>query len=264
MAHAWKACWVQALGGSNPPFSAQGSHGLIRGDDASHPGNQSSRCITRGGAVRTISCRAVEPGSVYIRARSELVRIRLLLIIAVPAPVFALIALVGSSHGSWQIAALGQATVVLLAVLSFSVVRSPVISVTATTVSACRPPTRAKTFEISEIGAVMLMRVWDSSEISTNSHLVIRASDGAVLLRVSGTTFADDALQQVIAAIGHPADIVAEPITADDFARQFGARLGWLQSRLPARIAVLAVLALLTGVVVLGLMAMLGLPIGQR
>jgi len=22
MAHAWKACWVQALGGSNPPFSA--------------------------------------------------------------------------------------------------------------------------------------------------------------------------------------------------------------------------------------------------
>src|SRR5690606_31254725 len=23
MAHAWKACWVQALGGSNPPFSAK-------------------------------------------------------------------------------------------------------------------------------------------------------------------------------------------------------------------------------------------------
>ena len=23
MAHAWKACWVKALGGSNPPSSAQ-------------------------------------------------------------------------------------------------------------------------------------------------------------------------------------------------------------------------------------------------
>jgi hypothetical protein len=23
MAHAWKACWVKALGGSNPPFSAR-------------------------------------------------------------------------------------------------------------------------------------------------------------------------------------------------------------------------------------------------
>ena len=25
MAHAWKACWVKALGGSNPPFSASNS-----------------------------------------------------------------------------------------------------------------------------------------------------------------------------------------------------------------------------------------------
>src|ERR1700716_4235178 len=28
MAHAWKACWVKALGGSNPPFSANLSKGL--------------------------------------------------------------------------------------------------------------------------------------------------------------------------------------------------------------------------------------------
>lgn len=213
--------------------------------------------------MQTINCSAVEPSSVYVRARSELAKIRLLLIVVVPAPIFALIALVGSSGGAWHIAALGQGTVVLLAVLSFSVVRSPAILVTPTTVSVCRPPTRAKTFEISQIGAVALVRVWDSSEISTTSHLVIRDGDGAVLLRLSGTTFADDALQQLIAAIGHPANIVAEPITASDFTRQFGGRLSWLKSRLPARIAVLAVLALLTGVVVLGLMAMLGLPIGQ-
>src|SRR5688500_3299948 len=25
MAHAWNACWVNALGGSNPPFSATGN-----------------------------------------------------------------------------------------------------------------------------------------------------------------------------------------------------------------------------------------------
>src|SRR5471030_1193055 len=30
MAHAWKACWVQALGGSNPPFSADFSLCLAR------------------------------------------------------------------------------------------------------------------------------------------------------------------------------------------------------------------------------------------
>ena len=30
MAHAWKACWVQALGGSNPPSSATGPRNLLR------------------------------------------------------------------------------------------------------------------------------------------------------------------------------------------------------------------------------------------
>ena len=31
MAHAWKACWVQALGGSNPPSSAVSvSRAMIR------------------------------------------------------------------------------------------------------------------------------------------------------------------------------------------------------------------------------------------
>ena len=30
MAHAWKACWVQALGGSNPPSSATGPRDLLR------------------------------------------------------------------------------------------------------------------------------------------------------------------------------------------------------------------------------------------
>ena len=31
MAHAWKACWVQALGGSNPPSSADSvSRAMIR------------------------------------------------------------------------------------------------------------------------------------------------------------------------------------------------------------------------------------------
>ena len=30
MAHAWKACWVQALGGSNPPSSATGPRNLPR------------------------------------------------------------------------------------------------------------------------------------------------------------------------------------------------------------------------------------------
>jgi len=30
MAHAWTACWVKALGGSNPPFSAVGtSHDIV-------------------------------------------------------------------------------------------------------------------------------------------------------------------------------------------------------------------------------------------
>src|SRR5512134_156804 len=31
MAHAWNACWVNALGGSNPPFSAVGPGPLDRG-----------------------------------------------------------------------------------------------------------------------------------------------------------------------------------------------------------------------------------------
>src|SRR6476661_1511373 len=31
MAHAWNACWVNALGGSNPPFSAFGPGPLDRG-----------------------------------------------------------------------------------------------------------------------------------------------------------------------------------------------------------------------------------------
>ena len=30
MAHAWKACWVQALGGSNPPSSATGPRDRFR------------------------------------------------------------------------------------------------------------------------------------------------------------------------------------------------------------------------------------------
>ena len=30
MAHAWKACWVQALGGSNPPSSATGPRDRVR------------------------------------------------------------------------------------------------------------------------------------------------------------------------------------------------------------------------------------------
>ena len=29
MAHAWKACWVQALGGSNPPSSAEAKDSFI-------------------------------------------------------------------------------------------------------------------------------------------------------------------------------------------------------------------------------------------
>src|SRR6478736_4011885 len=44
MAHAWNACWVNALGGSNPPFSAFGPGPLDRGLFASW----SSRLVVPG------------------------------------------------------------------------------------------------------------------------------------------------------------------------------------------------------------------------
>ena len=61
MAHAWKACWVQALGGSNPPFSA--NHECWVQDSAQHSGARTPHTppITNVGCKTAPNIRGLEP-----------------------------------------------------------------------------------------------------------------------------------------------------------------------------------------------------------
>src|SRR6188768_253189 len=47
MAHAWKACWVQALGGSNPPSSASRANGRAHVTAAGTPKGSRRKAVRR-------------------------------------------------------------------------------------------------------------------------------------------------------------------------------------------------------------------------
>src|SRR6187431_948350 len=47
MAHAWKACWVQALGGSNPPSSASRANGRAHVTAAGTPQGSRRKAVRR-------------------------------------------------------------------------------------------------------------------------------------------------------------------------------------------------------------------------
>lgn len=85
MAHAWKACWVQALGGSNPPSSA--SSPLHDGDRAPSVDHRAERVGSVGCArARPVVaarahpdtlCAAAEPPTIHRSADTAGARIAL-------------------------------------------------------------------------------------------------------------------------------------------------------------------------------------------
>src|ERR1700710_566309 len=83
MAHAWKACWVKALGGSNPPFSARAPN---------------RKCRTRGGTV-------VAAGSaerVKLRPLAQLFSQGLVAVVAFMTPVFIVLYVTTIPSGPWR------------------------------------------------------------------------------------------------------------------------------------------------------------------
>src|ERR1700754_842556 len=99
MAHAWKACWVKALGGSNPPSSAPSArsppdhHRRIRAPPSPrHPVTE----LRRTAITVTASTLRIVP-------RRSLMRTAFISIVLAMIPVFGVLYWFAVQHGSWQL-----------------------------------------------------------------------------------------------------------------------------------------------------------------
>ncbi len=139
MAHAWKACWVQALGGSNPPFSAQDRSHRPPGTGREYVATRSAgidRSCHRAGVRRfrgdLVATSGDGQGAVLrLRPRRSLLGSGILGLILVPLPIVVTILALGSPDGSWLFALVFGAITVILLFIGLYLFQTTYILITA-------------------------------------------------------------------------------------------------------------------------------------
>jgi hypothetical protein len=259
MAHAWKACWVKALGGSNPPSSAEISHHLHRSHHLHHRHSYTAR--DPPAQFDRESMFVTEQSVVRIVPRRSLLVSALVSIVVVLVPVSAVLYWFAIPRGLGVWVAVAQAIVVgasITLLLRQLTIDTVVADGELRGRGIFSPMVRVP---LEDIATVDIVPVYVGQSPETVPQLLVRDAAGRRLFRLRGTFWHAEDLAKVAEALPVPARIAREPISFPEFFAAYPGSAYWFENRPWLMAAILGVVILVSVAVVVGVMTLLGMPI---
>lgn len=228
MAHAWKACWVQALGGSNPPFSARAlARKYLTGGE---------KVVARGSAQR-----------VKLRPLATIFSQGIIAVVAFMTPVFIVLYVMTLPSGPWKAVLVTQIIATLAVVLGTVSYFRLAIWVDRTSITEVGFFGRTKRVEAADIGSVFVAEVFEASGTKTLPQLFVRDKQGRQLIRMRGQFWSKESMDRVLATLEVPRLARDDSVSLRELRDEYPGLLYWFE-----RHPIIAALAFTAGTAVVG------------
>lgn len=177
-------------------------------------------------------------------------------------PLFGALYILSVPNGTWNVAVIFQLFTLALVGLSFLQYRRTYIGVTSDSLEERGFFSRMVSIPLADVHAAVLVETYRSSSAETLHQLLLSGADGQRMLRMRGTFWHEASMRQLVATLGIPITERNDPMTKAAFFSEYPGSAYWFENR-----PVIAVLAIAGGLVVilglvLGLMAMMNIPLG--
>ncbi|TFC44083.1 hypothetical protein [Cryobacterium shii] len=152
-------------------------------------------------------------------------------VLALVAPVSAVLFWLTIPTGTWQPIAAAQGVLVGLCALAYLGYSRTVIRVDGEGISERGFLGRVTNFDTDEIGSVVLLDLYQSGALDTHPQLFVTGTDGRLLLRMRGQFYSPGAMETVVDQLAAPVVRVPEPMTLQDLNRVRPELLYWFERR---------------------------------
>jgi len=199
---------------------------------------------------------------VVLRPRADLMRTGLLSYLLLSIPLFGALYVLSVPHGPWTGVLIFQLLTLLVVGLAYVQYRRTYIGVTSESLEERGFFSRVVSIPLAGVHSAVLVETYRSSSAETVHQLLLAGVDGQRMLRMRGTFWHEAAMRQLVATLGIPISERSDPMTKGAFFTEYSGSAYWFENR-PA-IAILAIaggLVVILGLV-LGLMAMMNIPLG--
>lgn len=204
---------------------------------------------------------SVLPNRVSVRPKASLLRNVLSSVVLFSLPLYGALYVLGVSRGSWLVVLVSQCVGVALCVLVWARYRAISVVVTAAEIKEQGLFFRQRC-PLDAVYRVILAEIYRSSSAETWHQLLVTDADDNRLLRMRGVFWGESEMRRVADAIGVPVTEPSEPVTRQAFMAAHPDSVDWYErNRALAALVLAAALAAAVGIVV-GLMALAGVPIG--
>jgi hypothetical protein len=198
---------------------------------------------------------------VVAHPRASLLRNALWSVLLFSIPLYGALYILGGPRGSWLVLLGTQLLGIGLCGLVWKRYRSISVIVTDSRIEEQGLFFRRR-FPVADIRAVTLFQIYRSSSAEVQRQLVVVDGQDKRLLRMRGMLWSEWEMRRVAEAIGVPLAEPTEILTARSFAVGHPQYVDWYErNRLLAGVVLTALLVAAIGVVV-GLMALAGVPLG--
>jgi hypothetical protein len=198
---------------------------------------------------------------VVFRPRADLMRTGLLSYLLLSIPLFGALYVLSVPHGPWTGVLIFQLLTLLVVGLAYIQYRRTYIGVTSESLEERGFFSRVVSIPLAGVHSAVLVETYRSSSAETVHQLLLSGVDGQRMLRMRGTFWHEAAMRQLVTTLGIPITERNDPMTKSTFFTEYPGSAYWFENR-PA-IAILAIaggLVVILGLV-LGLMAMMNIPL---
>ncbi len=193
--------------------------------------------------------------------RQDLLRSGLLLLVVVPLPIFGVLLFLGIPNGTWPIAVVGEAVLLLLCIPAVILFRSIFVGVTATSIVERGMSGRRRFSPVAEVQSVVLAQTYNASSADTVAQLIVRDGQNGRMLRLRGVFWTEDSMRTIAAALPSPLEAPVEPFTADEFFTRYPGSAYWFENRPVVAAITLALILAACAALAVALIRLVGLPV---
>ncbi|MEO6943280.1 MAG: hypothetical protein ABI053_01040 [Lacisediminihabitans sp.] len=204
---------------------------------------------------------SVLPNRVLVRPKASLLRNVVSSVVLFSLPLYGALYVLGVSRGSWLVVLGSQCVGIALCALVWARYRAIAVSVSELSIDE-RGFFFRQSWPLDAVREVILTEIYRPSSAETWHQLLVTDRDNNRLLRMRGVFWREAEMRRVAEAIGVPVTETAEPVTQQAFMAEHPQSVDWYErSRVSSAIVLATALIVAVGIVV-GLMALAGVPIG--
>lgn len=156
-------------------------------------------------------------------------------VLALVAPISAVLFWLSIPNGTWRPVAIAQVVLLSICGLAYLAYTRTIIRVDAEGISERGFMGLVKDFSSDEIGSVVLLDLYRSGALDTQPQLFVTGTDGRLLVRMRGQYYSRGAMDTVVDQLGVPMVRVPEPMTLQDLNRVRPELLYWFERRFTRR-----------------------------